>query len=886
MPGENMHTTTDRSKIVVLFNEEGFVLDYEALGKKEHIDEALQEKLYEAYLCNPIGMLYELGYFDAVDGVSESVKYLYEIASLFVHELSRRPEIEFTRERTELVIDDDEINALLQKMPYVLGIEYVTADWIRNIHGKLMEVFSAEITGYPGMVSEYLNKQNSHIEMAGRVFFHMVENKESDYPFAFLATYSKKKKGKKKAIHTPLKNALIEFKNDHEKLLKLLSTVSKAVNKSEFIGRIVDSGEIFMPIGLSVDEAYTFLKEVEIYEDCGILCRIPDFWKKKSNKITLSIKIGEKEPSKVGIDALMAFNPFLSLDGQEITEDELKMLMNQTQGLMLLKGKWVEVDHEKIEQILSAFEKSKELASTGVMTVAEAMRLHMDINKVLGEEEGVEIEITNGQWLENVIERLNQRRSLTQVSLGDEFKTTLRHYQEKGLSWLYSMYELGFGACLADDMGLGKTVQVIALLEVLRTRTNIKTMLVVPASLMGNWEKELNRFAPEIKYKMIYNKKDVLKEDEDDYDVLITTYGMVSRREDLNEKSWDILILDEAQAIKNPGTKQTKAVKKIKARARIALTGTPIENSLSDLWSLFDFLNGGLLGTATEFKRFMKRLNQEHEDYKKLRSIVNPFILRRLKTDKNVITELPEKIEIKTYTPLSKKQVTLYDKTLKELMNNLQNAKGIQRRGMVLASITKFKQICNHPDHYLSQDDFDIKYSGKFERLKEIAETVYQKRERILVFTQYREMTEPLAKFLETIFSREGRIIHGGTPVKKRTRYVEDFQGEDYIPFMVLSLKAGGVGLNLTNANHVIHFDRWWNPAVENQATDRAFRIGQKKNVIVHKFITKGTIEEKIDEMIESKMALSNDVLATGGENWITEMDNEKIFEMFSLDRG
>jgi non-specific serine/threonine protein kinase len=411
-------------------------------------------------------------------------------------------------------------------------------------------------------------------------------------------------------------------------------------------------------------------------------------------------------------------------------------------------------------------------------------------------------------------------------------------------------------------------------------------MLVVPASLMGNWEKELNRFAPEIKYKMIYNKKDVLKEDEDDYDVLITTYGMVSRREDLNEKSWDILILDEAQAIKNPGTKQTKAVKKIKARARIALTGTPIENSLSDLWSLFDFLNGGLLGTATEFKRFMKRLNQEHEDYKKLRSIVNPFILRRLKTDKNVITELPEKIEIKTYTPLSKKQVTLYDKTLKELMNNLQNAKGIQRRGMVLASITKFKQICNHPDHYLSQDDFDIKYSGKFERLKEIAETVYQKRERILVFTQYREMTEPLAKFLETIFSREGRIIHGGTPVKKRTRYVEDFQGEDYIPFMVLSLKAGGVGLNLTNANHVIHFDRWWNPAVENQATDRAFRIGQKKNVIVHKFITKGTIEEKIDEMIESKMALSNDVLATGGENWITEMDNEKIFEMFSLDRG
>jgi len=878
-----MKERLSENKIVVLFTEESFVLDYDVLGTKEKIDVHFQDVLYEIYLKDHIGMLYELGFYDKAEGVSESMKYLYEISSMFVHEISRKPEIEFTRERTEMKIDDDLVDGLLKRMPYVVGMEYVTSEWIRSMFSKLLEKFALEISDYRGTVLEYLKKRNGNIDIAGRVFFHMVENKDSDYPFAFLATYSKEKKGKKKAMHTPLKNALLEFKNDQGKLLKLLSTVSKAVNKSEFIAEIVDSGEIFNPLRLTTDEAYTFLKEVELYEECGIMCRVPDFWKKKSNSLKLSIKIGEEKPSKVGMEALMSFNPYLSFGDQEISEDELKMLLNQTEGLTLLKGKWVEVDHEKIQQVLNAFEKSKKTAEDGVLTVAEAMRLHMDINKVIDEENEMEIEVTNGQWLDEVFGKLKQSDGLKHMKSSDDFKATLRHYQEKGLSWLYSMYELGFGACLADDMGLGKTVQVLALLDLLKTKGSVTTLLIVPSSLMGNWEKELVRFAPDIRYKMIYSKKDMLEEDIKDYDVVFTTYGMASRREDIRERTWDILILDEAQAIKNPGTKQTKAVKQIKARARIALTGTPIENSLSDLWSLFDFLNGGLLGTATEFKKFIKRLNQEHKDYQKLKDIVGPFILRRLKTDRNVITELPEKIEIKTYVTLSKKQVILYDKTLKELMNNLENADGIQRRGMVLASISKFKQICNHPDHFLSQDEFNVKHSGKFEMLKEICETIFKKRERVLVFTQYREMTEPLAKFLEKIFSREGLIIHGGTPAKKRTQYVEEFQGEDYIPFMVLSLKAGGVGLNLTNANHVIHFDRWWNPAVENQATDRAFRIGQKKNVMVHKFITKGTIEEKIDEMIEEKMVLSDDIIASSGENWITEMSNEKLFEIFSL---
>jgi len=344
------------------------------------------------------------------------------------------------------------------------------------------------------------------------------------------------------------------------------------------------------------------------------------------------------------------------------------------------------------------------------------------------------------------------------------------------------------------------------------------------------------------------------------------------------------VILDEAQAIKNPGSKQTRAVKKLKARDRIILTGTPVENRLSDLWSLFDFLNPGLLGSKTEFGRFAKKLKDNPEGYSRLRKIVSPYILRRLKTDKTVISDLPEKVEMKTYAGLSKKQVVLYRDLIRGLKKTLDEADGIQRKGLVLASLIKFKQICNHPDQYLvAAGAYEEKHSGKFIRLREICETIYEKRERVLVFTQFKEITDPLCVFLEEIFQRKGLVLHGSVPVGKRKNIVEKFQDDEYVPFMVLSLKAGGVGLNLTKANHVVHFDRWWNPAVENQATDRAFRIGQKKNVVVHKFLTKGTIEEKIDHMLEAKRELSEKVVSSTSEAWITELDNEELIDLFQL---
>ena len=313
------------------------------------------------------------------------------------------------------------------------------------------------------------------------------------------------------------------------------------------------------------------------------------------------------------------------------------------------------------------------------------------------------------------------------------------------------------------------------------------------------------------------------------------------------------------------------------------MTGTPVENRLSDLWSLFDFVNSGLLGTSKEFKAFSKGLADHPDGYGKLRQMLQPFILRRVKSDKAIISDLPDKIEVKAWAELSKKQLVLYQQVITTISENLENATGIQRKGLVLGALMKFKQICNHPDQYTGTGSYLAKDSGKFKRLEEICTAIYAKRERVLVFTQFKELTEPLACFLAEIFERDGLVLHGSVPVAKRKKIVEAFQDDDYIPFMVLSLKAGGVGLNLTRANHVIHFDRWWNPAVENQATDRAFRIGQQKNVMVHKFISKGTIEEKIDNMLMKKAALADDVVASSGETWLTEMDNAELTELFTL---
>jgi len=880
----------DKELVVIIKPNGNFEIDFdEKKGKTDEEIFALHEALLNNFQKDKYKALFLLGLKGDASSLSITLRYLIDVCLVFINELSKDPAIEFVRENITIKINEMKINKLIEQAPYMIGREHLTVGWFNGFFNQLNQCFSNIIKNYEGSVKSYFEKQHSNIHLVGRIFFHLVESKDDALPFAFLATYSTFVSSSGKAKHLPLKNALIEYKNDQEKMIKLLSTVNKASEKSKFIEGLVESGEIFHPIRLTAGDAYTFLKEIEIYEASGILCRIPKWWGKKKNNVKITLKIGDENKSKVNFDALVDFEPHLSFAGEKVTAEEIGKLLLEAEGLSFIKGKWVAVDHKKLQKTLEAYEKAKEYSENNTMTVLEAMRFELEYKKDMGiEDQETVVEVENGTFLDSIVSKLSRPETIEEISVASSFQATLRNYQVKGLNWLYFMKTLGLGACLADDMGLGKTIQVIALLNELKEKEE-KTLILLPVSLIGNWMNEIEKFAPDLKYYVMHrSENNDLTDDvalfKEDYDLYLISYGMVNKFQWINDILWDNLVIDEAQAIKNPGTKRTKATKKINARFKIAMTGTPIENRLGDLWSLFDFLNPGLLGTRKEFKNFVKTIIEDHGDYSPLKHVVNPFILRRLKTDESIITDLPEKIEMKAYATLTKKQSILYEKLVNDLIQVMtSDAEGIKRKGIILSSIMKFKQICNHPDQYLGQKNYLEKESGKFKRLREIAEEIYEKRERVLVFTQFRETIEPIKEFLEEIFKHKGHVLHGGTQVKERGKIVDRFQGEAYVPFIVLSIKAGGVGLNLTKANHVIHFDRWWNPAVEDQATDRAFRIGQKKNVVVHKFVTKGTIEEKIDQMIEEKRKLSEDIISTDQTGAITEMSNEEILELIQL---
>ena len=875
---------TKKQQLEVYFLTKGFIIDDvdDAFNLEESIGEwkkAFDKDRYSA--------LYHLGFINKKEWFSPSVEFIHQIAQTLIKKLSQKPEIELVREAVEVQLTEDEIFSFKDRVPFVVGMEYVDDDWLLDLWESLLKVFQFEIKNYDGTVKRYFTEYDSNMNIVGRVFFHLVENKNHQYPFAFMATYTTKTVKSKRAIHTPLKNALSEFKGEDRKLISLISSVVKVADNSSFISDLLESGELFSPLKLTVDEAYTILKEIEIYEEAGIMCRVPNWWRKKSNAIGVSIKIGEKEPSKIGLKEIIDFSPTFKLGDEDITEKELREFIKMSEGLIQYKGKWVEINKKKLEDALNAFERVKDLAFDEDLTLAEAMRLELNMDKVLDiEADGIEVSISNGQWLQELRKLILSPKTMKKSNIAPSFHGILRKYQKKGYYWLNTMWQYGFGVCLADDMGLGKTVQIIAFLEDKRINNSGMALLILPASLIGNWQKEIEKFTPEMPYQILH--KSSLKSSQtiqfkEGKFLYITTYGMASRLEELNEKNWEYLILDEAQAIKNPGTKQTRAIKSIPAKMKIAMTGTPIENRLSDLWSLFDFLNQGLLGTAKEFTKFTKELKDNAMGYGKLRKMIQPFMLRRLKTDKAIISDLPDKMEMNEYTDLSKKQIALYKQLIKQIEKKLLESEGMERKGLILSSIMKFKQICNHPDQYLGREEYKASQSGKFEKLREICETIYEKKEKVIVFTQFKEMTTPIADFLKEIFHKEGFVFHGSTPVKKRSEMVKEFNSDRYVPYMVMSLKAGGVGLNLTAANHVIHFDRWWNPAVENQATDRVFRIGQTKNVMVHKFVTQGTIEEKIDSIIAEKQNISQDLLTSGEEKWITEYDNRELMKIFSL---
>lgn len=815
----------------------------------------------------------------------------------------------------------DELQDLLQHAPLMVGVEYLSLEVLSNLWQELIKVLNAELQHYDGNLQNYLGAHNSAWNLVGRVCFHLAENKDNhNLPFAFLATYTDKLLANSGARHLPLGNALQEYAGakNRASLLALLLPVQKAAAQSGFINNLVESRDIFHTLLWTPREAHQFLRDIPIIEGAGVVVRVPNWWNAaKPTRPKVAISIGKTPTSALGMGALLDFDVQIALsNGESLNKTELELILNATNNLVKIKGQWVEVDREKLATVLAEWQKIQKQVKRDGLSFAEGLRMLAGMPKdtesdgELVADAAVWSMVTAGNWLQKTLNDLRNPATaeVTQLTaiLSKHLQATLRPYQMVGVKWLWLLYNLKLGGCLADDMGLGKTIQILSLLLLIKHSKpqTLPHLLIVPASLLANWQGEILRFAPSLSFLVIHSSADNSKNFANcsqaalkKYDLIITTYGFAQRLSWLPSINWDVVVLDEAQTIKNPNTKQTRVVKTLQSKVRFILSGTPIENRLMDLWSLFDFAAPGLLGTSKAFLRYNKKLGEqnaaangvENNFLVAVRSLVNPYILRRLKCDKKIIADLPDKTELKSFCVLTKAQVGLYQKAVTELKHDLQEVSkeesGIRRRGVVLSYILRFKQICNHPTQWLGHGGYEEEESGKFLRIKEICAEIAAKQEKVLIFTQFREIIPALADFLTTIFGCDGLVLHGNTAVKERAKLVDEFQRELGPPFFVLSLKAGGTGLNLTNAAHVIHFDRWWNPSVENQATDRAYRIGQKKNVLVHKFICRGTIEEKIDALIEAKKNLSNEILTGGGaEALLTEMSNEELMRVVALD--
>ena len=875
-------------------------------GDAAALDAELARRLRDAFDRGSGHGLLQLGVGEVGVVLPPAFSYWRDLGARYVTAVCAVPEGEVDATKAHVPPPmDAELEWLALAAPPMTGAEYLTATVLRALWQELDAAFGIELTESKCGIQEFLQRRNRAWNLVGRVHFNLAENrKDEEAPFAFLATYTTRLSAHAKAQHLPLGQALREYAGAANKarLLSLLVPVQRAAEGCPWLKAMVDAGEIFHPLRWKPDETMQLLRDVPQLESAGVVVRMPAGWRaSRPPHPRVKAIVGGKAPSVLGTNALLDFRMEVTLDGETLTAAEIEDLLAGSDGLRFLRGRWVEVDRERLSRMMEQFGEAERVAIEKGLSFGDAMRLLAGADIATdGASAGPDPEwaqVVAGPWLAETVKGLRSPEGLARIDPGQGLRGTLRPYQQVGVRWLYLLAKLGLGACLADDMGLGKTIQVLSLLLALKGQKNADhqpSLLVAPASLLANWAAEMERFTPNLKALIAHPStvpaaelKTLAPERWQDADLVITSYGSLLRVPWLTETSWQLVVLDEAQAIKNPDAKQTRAAKKLKARTRFALTGTPIENRLGDLWSIFDFVNPGLLGSSKEFTSFVKHLaDRPHNSYGPLRDLVRPYILRRLKTDKTVIRDLPDKTEVKAFCQLSRKQIALYEQAVQELREQLERAEGssIQRKGLVLAFLMRFKQICNHPSQWLGDGVWSEDDSGKWTRLREIAEVISAKQEKALVFTQFREVTDPLASFLGSVFGRPGLVLHGEIEVRKRKELVRRFQEDEAVGFFVLSLKAGGAGLNLTAASHVVHFDRWWNPAVENQATDRAFRIGQTKNVLVHKFVCRGTVEEKIDQLIESKRQLSRDLLEGGAELLLTELKDEELLKLVALD--
>ncbi len=796
--------------------------------------------------------------------------------------------------------------AWLEGMPPLAGVPVsvsMLCRWFAELAPALCRAASREGCS----PEEWLSRLGEGWRQLGMLCFHLAENAgegAAEAPFAFLATFIHTVGQEGKPRHAPLGLAPRLLADDRAAYLALLRPLRQAAEQSPFLAELINSQAVYRPCAWSARQAYDFLAAAPVLEACGIETRMVNLWKTLPPRVELEVKMDlvpggqsskpDKAPS-LNINSLLRFVPQVALGGLPLTEEELRALMAGEDGLVRFRGEWVRLDREHLQKLLNSWRQAARMAAGGIPLMVGLRYLLGKRSSALPnlppQEEGMRLAL--GEQLAAALAQL--RLGGVEPDLPPDLARTLRAYQQEGVRFLLSVTEAGFGACLADDMGLGKTLQLIAWLTHLQRQGELgqgAALIIAPASLLSNWQEELARFAPQLStiilhpYALSAADAALLQRAPERLlsraHVALTTYGMATRSALLTRCDFPALVLDEAQAIKNAASQRTQAILRLGQQAprRVALTGTPVENGLGELRTLFEFLNPGLLGTEKDFSAFVRSMGS---DYSPLRKLVRPFLLRRLKSDPALLPELPAKTEQPAWCLLTPEQARLYAREVENLQAVVHEPDPQARLALILPILGRFKQICNHPAQYTGEQYYEPALSGKMTRLGHLAREIAAAGDCCLVFTQYRTLIDPLHDFLMGIFGAPGLTLHGGTPLAERQQRVAAFQHAGGPRFFVLSLKAAGTGLTLTRARHVIHFDRWWNPAVENQASDRAYRIGQTQPVLIHPLITRGTLEENIHLMLRRKTAMADALLAGGLEKMLLHLEPG---ELLTLVRG
>lgn len=781
-----------------------------------------------------------------------------------------------------------EQTALAEQFPPVPGGEYITPAVIAGWLSDLRTLLKCEMTARNILPTAWLHGLGAPWNQIGKVFFHLAENRDDatgNRPFAFMATFAHQSAADNQIRHLPLSTALNLYADNHAALLAVLQPLREAAKTAPFLNGLVESGRIYSPLAWSASEARDFLQESAACEQAGIMVRMVNLWKQAPPALQVTVTADTEERGRtarsagLSVHSLLRFSVSATLGGRNLTPEEVEELLRNGDGLIRFKGEWVRVDAQKVQDLMHRWNKAAQMMNALGIPLVQGLRLLVNgpAARLPGlPEPDADCRITPGRGVQQALHLLDGTEPVPVPELPPHLLHVMRPYQREGAAFLYRATERGFGVCLADDMGLGKTLQTIAWLDMLRREGKLNgtpALIVAPASLLDNWQEEAARFAPELHMRLMHPSSTDSwqpgKGGEPTCHAVVTTYGMAVRTPELADLYFPSIVLDEAQAVKNASSAKSKAIRALHGDRRAALSGTPVENSLKELWSLMDFLNPGLLGDQKGFETFTRSLDQ---DYAPLRRLIRPFILRRMKTDPAIAPELPDKTEIPAYCRLTPEQAALYQTQIDALHAMLDEPDPAARLMLILPVLARLKQICNHPAQFQGTDDYTPGRSGKFQRLQALCSSIAARQEKAILFTQFRSIIPHLHDLLAPVFGRTGLVLHGGTPIPERQGIVTAFQKESGPPFCILSLKAAGTGLTLTQASHVIHVDRWWNPAVENQATDRAYRIGQRRNVLVHRLICRGTIEDRIDAMLRSKSRMAEDVLSFHPEQWLMNM--------------